>query len=201
MRNQLQPTDVGKLVKHQHYGRDAIHIAVLPVVAETDLLPSQKIHAVWCEDSERYISARHQKATGIVDPFLPEKVEKGQRFWMFLNPGSIRGMRHDWSCPVFSHEEGSALADRAVERSRRYMEKLGKAFGEYGRKESVEGLIEAGHQVKSTGDIFGFGYDLPYKFKSKEGDYADFWKHWEVLTGEEKPSGWLGECTPFACSC
>jgi hypothetical protein len=39
---------------------------------------------------------------GVVDPFLVKPVEPGQRFWLFLYPGSITGLRHVWSHPAFA---------------------------------------------------------------------------------------------------
>lgn len=79
--------------------RDAIHIAVAPIVAAERLNPGTKIilregKAEWCE-REEYTSI------GIVDPFLKQPIEKGQRFWLFLNPDSITSLRHVWSHPSF----------------------------------------------------------------------------------------------------
>jgi hypothetical protein len=91
--------------------RDAIHIAVAPVVAAARLLPGQ--HVGLQEDGQ---ACAHEEPIGIVDPFLTEAVAAGQRFWLFLYPGTITSLRHVWTHPAFkvkiprlteaTHEQG-----------------------------------------------------------------------------------------------
>jgi hypothetical protein len=67
--------------------RDAIHVAVLPMVATNNLVPGQRLR------------------NGIVDPFRTDPVIlPGERFWLFLYPGTVTGLRHVWTHPAFADE-------------------------------------------------------------------------------------------------
>ena len=76
--------------------RDAIHIAVAPVIAGERLSPG--FHVCMIGD-EAFAAGRD--LVGIVDPFLLVDVEPGQRFWLYLYPGSITSLRHEWTHPAF----------------------------------------------------------------------------------------------------
>lgn len=89
---------IGKLVVDPPFDRDAIHIAVMVCEAGEELSPGDKvrleatgcaIHAIWST----------APSIGVVDPFLIHHVKKGQRFWLFLQPNSIKSLRHDWTHP------------------------------------------------------------------------------------------------------
>lgn len=76
---------VGKLVEGDP-GRDAIHIAIIPMVAISDLQPGQHLRS------------------GIVDPYLKEPVKRGEKFFLFLYPGTVTSLRHVWTHPAFADE-------------------------------------------------------------------------------------------------
>src|SRR6188768_466968 len=78
-------------------GRDAIHIAVEPVVAGHELFPGQTIAL---RRGKAYHVERSE-AVGIVDPYLKDYVKQGERFWMLLMPRTITSLRHVWSHPAF----------------------------------------------------------------------------------------------------
>lgn len=77
--------------------RDAIHIAMAPVVAAERLQPGQHIGLL---DDGRACAS--DKPIGIVDPFLVDAVLPGHRLWLFLYPGTVTSLRHDWTHPAFS---------------------------------------------------------------------------------------------------
>lgn len=81
-------------------GRDAVHIAVAPAVAKSRMIPGQSVAA----DGSGFGTQ-----VGIVDPFLPAPVEIGQRFFIFLKPGTITSLRHEWTHPAFAAMSDSGL--------------------------------------------------------------------------------------------
>lgn len=88
--------NIGHLIEGQAF-RDAIHVAVAPVEAGEDLPPGQRVAL----HSGKAYADVWEKCIGIVDPFLKELVQKGERFWLFLYPGSIESLRHVWTHPAF----------------------------------------------------------------------------------------------------
>lgn len=90
---------LGYLIEDGETRRDAIHIAVAPVEATCDLNPGQPIGLL--EGSREQVGPTNNPI-GIVDPFLKGKIKAGQRFWLFLYPNTVTGMRHYWKHPAFS---------------------------------------------------------------------------------------------------
>lgn len=92
---------VGSLIgKDEVARRDAIHIAVAPVIAGTPIRPGSHIRltetglGVWA-------SYKDGETIGIADPFLKEEIRRGERFWLFLYPNTITSLRHVWTHPAF----------------------------------------------------------------------------------------------------
>ena len=76
--------------------RDAIHLAVEPVIAQEVLNPGEHVNA----------RGRGEKPyVGIVDPFLKDVVQPGERFWLVIYPRKIQSLRHVWSHPAFPDAE------------------------------------------------------------------------------------------------
>jgi len=91
---------LGQLIEDGDRRRDAIHIAVAPVTATERLAPGQHVGLV--QEGNTELVGSCDRDIGIVDPFLAEGVEPGQRFWLFLYPGTITGLRHVWTHPAFT---------------------------------------------------------------------------------------------------
>ena len=87
---------LGKLTEATE--RDAIHVAILPVVATCQLWPGQAVNLI--QDTNEVEPATGEEKDGIVDPFYHSPIYPGDRFYMCLMPGTVTGMRHHWEHPV-----------------------------------------------------------------------------------------------------
>jgi hypothetical protein len=89
---------LGTIHVRQEY-RDAIHLAVEPVIAGQPLKAGDHIYLH--EDKAFKVPKNSPSALGIVDPFLPSQVKEGQSFWLVVYPRKITSLRHVWSHPSF----------------------------------------------------------------------------------------------------
>lgn len=92
---------LGKIIPPaQPAHRDAVHVAVLPVVADQDLSAGDRVGV-----RNGRASRRFQPHIGVVDPFLTDAVLVDQRCYVCLFPGTVTGMRHHWTHPsVHDHD-------------------------------------------------------------------------------------------------
>lgn len=84
--------------------RDAIHLAVEPVVAGCDLEVGQAIGIVqgvaWPVGYKLCLGTV-VPYHGIVDPFLPRGPLRDQSFWFVMAPRMVTSLRHVWEHPAF----------------------------------------------------------------------------------------------------
>lgn len=163
---------IGKILNGPEQ-RDAIHFAVAPVVAAERLDPGQ--HVGFVQSSTEAVGAKGVHI-GIVDPFLPAPVEKGERCWMFLYPNTIQSLRHEWTHPAFG-----AVVENPKSASERWMRAWAMKHVSddyYGGKISEDAAyafaIKAGHE-KHIG---------PYE-SAREYIDNEWWAHWEIITGSQ----------------
>lgn len=88
--------------------RDAVHVAVAPVVAGEDIGVGQTVWIDYLGFAFSGVPLTGVAYIGIVDPFRVHYVNRGERFWLFLFPGTITGLRHVWSHPAFTHKPNEA---------------------------------------------------------------------------------------------
>ena len=102
--------------------RDAIHLAVEPVIAGCRMKPGERIGIVdgfaypvgyqyvpdkdvkWIGDNGvNRVGFTRVKVPyqGIVDPFLTTDVQLGDKFWFVMKPREVRSLRHVWEAEGF----------------------------------------------------------------------------------------------------
>lgn len=170
-------TEIGKLLKKSKGVRDAIHIAVAPVIADEQLNAGEHIGLTGEDDkASRWVD----NPIGVVDPFLTEIVEKGQRFYMFLYPNTITNLAHRWEHPSFKEVKDVPIASKVDEKERRddseqwlrnYAESIDTGYN---------ALISAANEFLDNGQYFSEGG----KFESVS-THPEFWEHFEIVTKRE----------------
>ncbi len=163
---------LGQLLEYDFYRRDAVHIAIVPVVAGCQLRPGQGIGFRNNGNTEIVIGVPNP--IGIVDPFYKGGfIEEGQRFWMLLLPNTITSLRHEWTHPAFKEEtlpvKDTSYAQQRMERFAKYIHS------------TVEDVLETLAEGVKNGDVY-VGDDTTQEKYNEHAD--DLWDDYEVLTSK-----------------
>jgi len=165
-------------------GRDAIHLAVEPVIAGMALYPGSNIGI---RDGKAY--ADGVKFLGIVDPFLTDTVSPGEKFWLIVYPRQITSLRHVWSHPDFPEETPAENQDSVKWMMAWAKEHMSADY--YGDNENVSDEQAYANAIKA-----GHEYHLgPYESADEFID-NEWWNHWETITGKRGDRDHY-----FSCSC
>jgi hypothetical protein len=180
----MSDVKLGMILTGEHH-RDAIHIAIAPVLAACTLNPGQ---AVGFTDDTKTEVGQSEKPLGIVDPFLKENVRKGQQFFLFLFlfPQTVTGMRHQWHHPDFPN--GDPM-DRLA--AQRFVDDIASQvrLSSAELMDAAEGWAKHRDYTYENSESYK---DIPYE------TWREFWKHFEVLTGIRIEDA---DSHPFTCSC
>ncbi len=174
--------------------RDAIHLAVEPVIAGCHLRAGDHVTvtdgiALWQPVGE---------GMGIVDPFLLQDVETGQRFWFVMYPRQVRSLRHVWSHPAFPDEPvalaltaPSPAAEKASSEAwlRQYAMRVNSSLPDDGAYETLMDDIHRRTIVYHGTDMHSLG-------ELKDAD--ELRRHASIVLGYEV--NW-SEFEYFSCSC
>lgn len=184
----MPDVNLGQLITRDIAERDAVHVAVFPALAAEMLAPGvpvkfdQNGRAIECGRDDR-------QSVGIVDPFLTEQVIRaGQRFWVFLYPNTVTGMRHHWCHPVFDRETPTdELRERAAQWLRAFAAETAMSMEEIITEASTyDGCIYTGdNDVSSLGELV---------------DPEEFWTNLEIYTGRTFNAAHRGSLG-FRCAC
>lgn len=180
-------------------GRDAIHLAVEPVIAGQDLKPGMDIGI---RDGQAFKFMVNEKSpvklVGIVDPFLKDTVKRGQRFWLIVYPRTITSLRHVWEHPLFPSPTPAENKSESSEKteSEKWIADFAETLGF-----SYKRLMEYADTWVYTDSEGGWGgeytYDNSETYKDHYDKFPEFWRHYEIVTGK-KP---VHAESFFTCSC
>ncbi len=172
--------------------RDAVHVAIAAMIAAERLEPGQRVGFHDNGGATDAISAG--LTVGIVDPFLYGPVEKGERFWMLLLPGTVTGMRHHWIHPQFvKSDQPTTERDDGKEVAMEVAALCGKTYDAL--------MDDADSFVGNSGDEDWDNYiiDNSQRYDSVPQEmWKRFWAHYERATGKRGPA-YKG--APYSCAC
>lgn len=175
--------------------RDAIHLAVEPVVAGEKLYAGDHIGIT---DGKAF-RADEPGALGIVDPFVRVPVQPGQRFWLVVYPRKINSLRHVWACPGFPDSE---LAAPTLSDAKTTSETWLRGWCESHNVPSCETIIDGlmGKVRMEDGYAYGVTHEGDYLLSRGSDAHSEippeFWDHIEIVTGKT-----FERAEHFSCSC
>ena len=180
---------IGKLLNGEEQ-RDAIHIAILPVIVDDHLSAGDTVKFVYgSTDKVRY--APEENSIGVIDPFLEDYIPIGSRVWLFLKPNSITGIRHEWTHPAV---DNPIICDNVSERwLREFADKWNFDYDQMIATASSLPEAEWGNYITARGK------DLHDREELGE-DHDLFWAHLELLVGKQfntvhrEKVGWTCSC-------
>ncbi len=182
---------IGKLIEGEA-ARDAIHVAIAPAVAATQLWPGQDVGIQ--PDGKVGPNAKH---IGIVDPFLQgddRRVLAGSKFWLFLYPGSITSLRHEWT-----HDYFPSAAVRVPETPPTDPIEISRAWiNDFAAKldQTPNRLMSAAAEWLEYEE---YTRDDSESYKGHWDEFPEFWEHYAVVTGKDIPKD--KRRSFFTCSC
>ena len=177
-------------------GRDAIHLAVEPVVAGETLFPGAHVYLrdglAWHFTQHAMGEDTTRKSLGIVDPFLGEDVLVGERFWLVVYPRQITSLRHVWTHPAFPNSEVKIVQN--VSADEQWIHDFAARLDQ-----TYNALMGAAERWLAAGKWDGYTYDNSETYKDYYDQFPEFWEHYAVVTGSDIPDGKRESF--FTCSC
>lgn len=183
---------MGTILTDDVGGRDAVHVAVIAVAAEEKFAPGQDVGV----STSGNASARVEPV-GIVDPFLKQMVQPGQRFWLYLYPRTITSLRHQWTHPAFQDDAQDVVY--STPSSKLASEQWLRDFTSKADCPGFHDVMAAAERI-ADGAIVGWdGEYMHFDGSDAHGEIPDeFWHHVEVVLGRPIKGQ---KAKYFSCAC
>lgn len=175
--------------------RDAIHIAVEPVIAKEPLRPGDHVSPTGC-----YLNPGDPDAVGIVDPFLRYRVRPGERFWLLIYPRQIHSLRHVWTHPAFP--DAPEVAGEAPKMGIKFISESEAWIRNYAAELNLgyERLMSGADEwIESRKDSQWGEYLVDGGTLEGISTRPEFWDHYAKVRGIEVPT--KDRENFFSCSC
>lgn len=176
---------MGTILTDDVGGRDAVHVAVVAVAAGSMFSPGQHVSL----SPDRSTAVTGDDPIGIVDPFLDRRVQRGERFWLYLYPRTITSLCHNWTHPAFADSAAAAAYNPPSQKL--MSEKWLRDF--LGRSDCPDYETVLALAVNNDEDDY-----LLVRGSDAHGEIPpEFWEHVEIVIGRKitkRPSF-------FSCSC
>lgn len=186
---------LGKLLP-EDVGRDATHVAVVPMIAATEMEPGTHCGVIAGGQAGLVPEGNH---IGIVDPFLRENVKKGDRFYLCLYPRSVTGLRHVYEHPVLDRMSQPAPPVRSRDASERWLRDYIARYT--GRSDGYPSYEDVLNKIKEDWGDSQLFHEVLVEDEARQSRHddeplpAEFWDHVETVM-ERKINN---RATYFAC--
>lgn len=188
----MKMVKIGKLCEPDAE-RDAIHVAIAPVVAGDTFNPGTHIgflDEVSTVEGEKAVGPCKTNI-GIADPFLKQTIIKGQRFYVFLYPNTVTSIRHHWTHYAFSSKD--------TEESVAWMKSYISNYCRYDvQKNGIDAAYLEFMKGASEGHLHFWGSEITGRYELPQAE--EFARHLSILLGEEIDL-YDENAFTYSCSC
>lgn len=164
--------------------RDAVHVAVVVAVADSQLYPGQHVDI----GGDIATPAIDDDPFGIVDPFRIRPVNVGERFWVCVYPHHVKSMRHHWESSDPSNTP--PVAGPEVMPIDEWKDYLGAVCAVLQCSEVT--VLDAVYHIIETGSEIGGPQP---KLATRTVDWGEFWDKYNRAHGTSVT--WRSD--PFCC--
>lgn len=191
----MSDPNFGNFVTDEDADRDAVHVAVVPLITAVWLTPGTHVG----RNKDGFLTDKTNEKLGIVDPFLSPatlRIPPGTRVWLFLYPKTVTGMRHHWKHPAFP-DPVPVIAEPPAPSLDPIFKEVADIVGV-----SVDRLLSDADEHAADGDYIYKGMDEDYK-NVPARKWDQFWVAWSELRRRRIPDdGYGGRASNFySCSC